>query len=158
MTKWLHGEVTATCPTCGVDCAPWRRPVNLDWRDDTEREAGHQAVALMAHRYEAHRVEVHVGDLVRYWSPWRGLILGSEVYEVATIRENDHHEYARSMGPDVEPMLGLSYSLVNPARRDDRCFPFVGDPDRPITFELVAEAPPVELDLLDLLGWEPVDA
>ena len=59
------------------------------------------------------------------------------------------------MGADVEPSIGTSYTLVNPSRRDDRCFPFAGDPDRPITFELVTEAPLAELDLLDLLQWEP---
>lgn len=153
MTHWIEGDVLASCSDCGVDCAPWRRPVALDWRDDAERESGHLAVALQAHRYEAHRVNPAVGDLVRYWSPWRGHILGSEVYQVASIHEeDDYHEYARSMGADVEPLIGTSYTLVNPSRRDDRCFPFVGDPDRPITFELVAEAPPVEADLLDLLG------
>ena len=156
MTKWLDGDVVADCPTCGASCAPWRPAfLDLDWRDDGECEAGYRAVALMAHRYDLHRIEPAVGDLVRYWSPWRGRILGSEVYKVAAVHEVDHHDYARSMGSDVEPMLGLSYHLVDPARPTDNaraCWPFVGDPSRPITFEIVAEAPPVELDLLDLLG------
>jgi hypothetical protein len=156
MTKWLDGDVLAECPTCGVDCAPWRRPIDLDWRDDVERESGHLALALIAHRYEAHRVEPAIGDLVRYWHPWRGRILGSEVYQVAAVHEHDLAKFAREMrGDDLAPILGLSYTLVDPARPRDysrACWPFVGDPDRPITFEIVAEAPPAELDLLDLLG------
>lgn len=144
------------CPACGVDCTPWRGGAGIcDPRDAGELEAGFRAIALQAHRFDAHRVDVTVGDLVRYWSPWRGLILGSEVYRVDGIWENeDHHDYARSMGADVEPLIGTSYTLVNPARRGDRCFPFVGDPTRPITFELVTSAPPVEVDLLELLGWD----
>lgn len=156
MTSWLDELPVAICPTCGQDCAAWRPGfIDLDWRDDDECEAGYLAMALIAHRFEAHRVDVSVGDLVRYWSPWRGRILGSEVYKVESMREDyDVHEFARSMrgGEDLPPLVGTSYTLVNPARRDDRCFPFVGDPARPITFEVVTEAPPVELDLLDLVS------
>lgn len=161
MPIWIEETPSASCPTCGVDTALWRPSVvNLTWCDDAEREAGYLAVALMAHRYAAHRVDAQVGDLVRYWSAWRGLILGSEVYEVVDIREHDAHDFARRMGyADLAPMLGLTYSLRDPARPNDdsrRCWPFVGDPDRPIVFEVVHEAPPAELDLLDLLEW--VDA
>lgn len=161
MTKWIDEEPVEVCPACGVDCAPWRGddPGIGDPRDDAELESAWRAVALQAHRYEVHRVEVTLGDLVRYWAPWRGRILGSEVYRIDGIWANqDHHEFARSMGADVEPMIGTSYTLTNPARRDDRCFPFVGDPRRPITFELVESAPVVEVDLMDLLGWDSVDA
>lgn len=159
MTKWLDETPVAVCPSCGVDCTPWRPSfVDLDWRDDDECEAGYLAIALMAHRFDAHPVNVQLGDLVRYWTPWRGRILGSEVYRVDGIRaDHDMHKYARAMrgGDDLAPLIGTSYSLVNPRRADDRCFPFVGEPDRPIVFEIVTEAPPVEVDLIDLLDWHP---
>lgn len=156
MTSWLTETPTATCPTCGVDCTPWRdEDPGFGPRDADEREAGILALALMTHKYAAHPVTVAVGDLVRYWSPWRGLILGSDVYRVDGIWErHDRHEYARHSGADIEPLIGTSYTLINPNRRDDRCFPFVGDPARPIVFDLVTEAPPAEVDLMDLLGWE----
>lgn len=160
MTKWLDEVPVATCPTCGADCAPWRpQSIDLDWWDDDEREAGYLAHALIAHRYDVHRVEVAVGDLVRYWAPWRGRILGSEVYTVAGMRDADAHDFARRMGADAAPLLGMSYYLTDPHRPNDHgraCWPFVGDPERPIVFEVVSAAPPVEVDLLDLLGW--VDA
>lgn len=156
MTKWIEEPVVPTCPTCGADTTRWRATfIDLDWRDDAECEDGYLAHALIAHRYAEHPVTVAVGDLVRYWSPWRGLVLGSEVYRVDSIRPDaDFHDFARSMGAEVEPLIGTNYTLTNPGRRDDHCFPFVGDPARPIVFELVAEAPPVEVDLMDLLGWE----
>lgn len=156
MTHWLHETPAAVCPTCGEDCAPWRPAgLALDWRDDDECEAGYRAVALMGHRYEYHRVEVAVGDVVRYWCPWRGVILGSEVYRVEDIRPCDLHEYARGMGNrDLPPLLGTRYYLVNPTRPKSRCWPSAGEPARPIVFELLEAAHPAEMDLLDLLGWD----
>lgn len=145
------------CVDCGARLEPWSGPMDLDWRDDGERTRGGNALAIQAHRHDAHRVEPAVGDLVTYAMPWRGYVLVSEVYRVESIRPNvDHHDFARRMrGDDLAPLFGTSYTLVNPRRADDRCFPFFGDSDHPLTFELVTAAPPVETDLLDLLEWEP---
>ncbi|PCE13995.1 hypothetical protein AUC47_04930 [Microbacterium sp. SZ1] len=106
-------------------------------------------------------IEPAVGDLVRYKMPWRSQVITSEtIYEVrAVTTDYDMHEYARSLGADLPPLIVTKYALVDAARPNDnsqRCWPIAGQPDMPIRFELVAEAPPVEVDLLgllDLLGW-----
>ncbi|KZE91186.1 hypothetical protein [Microbacterium sp. TNHR37B] len=151
-----YTPLAPVCIDCGETVDVAGVEYSLDWRDDDERRRGHNAIAIQGHRRSAHPVEPVVGDLVTYSAPWRGHILESEVYRVEAISEHDHHAFARGMrGDDLAPLWGWSYCLVNPHRRDDRCFPFVGDPLRPITFRIVSAAPPVEVDLLDLLGWSP---
>lgn len=158
MTGWQgFSPLAPVCVDCGEMLDEWMGPLDLDWRDDDERHRGACALAIQTHRHEAHRVEPALGDLVRYAMPWRGHVLVSEVYTVESIwPDRDHHEFARRMGnADLPPLLGTSYTLRNPRRSDDRCFPFFGDPNRPLTFEIVELAPPVEADLLDLLEWGP---
>lgn len=158
MTAWEgFTPLAAVCPDCGAVLAQWQGPLGFsDSRDEREVLHAGNALSIQSHRHDAHRVEPSVGDLVTYAMPWRGHILSSEVYRVDAIHpRDDFHAFARKMrGDDLEPLIGTSYTLVNPRRSDDRCFPFVGDPDHPITFEVRTSAPLVEQDLLELLGWD----
>ncbi|MGX1932063.1 hypothetical protein [Microbacterium resistens] len=148
------------CPDCGADLHPLAEqvaPQPLDWRDERERELGHNALVVQTHRHEAHPVVPKVGDVVAYFAPWRGMILGNGPLVVRVVREHDIHDYARSMGhTDLPVLMCTKYSLENPSRSGDYWLPSTGDPARPITFEILDEyiAPPVETTLFDLLGGE----
>lgn len=106
-------------------------------------------------------IEPAVGDLVRYTMPWNSQVITSDVvYEVRGVTPDyDLHEHARSLGAELDPLLVTKYALVDASRPNDnsqRCWPIAGQPGCPLRFELVAVAPPVEVDLLqllDLLGW-----
>lgn len=104
-------------------------------------------------------IEPAIGDLVRYTVPWNSQVITTErVYEVRGITHNhDMHEYARSLGrAELEPLIVTKYFLVDAARPNDAsqyCWPVAGEPDCPLRFEVVTLAPPVESDLLDILGW-----
>lgn len=159
MSGWQgFSPLAPLCPDCGAQLDPWTGDLGIgDPRDNHEAARAGHALAIQTHRHHAHRIEPAIGDLVTYATPWRGHVLVSDTYRVDAIRpDQDFHDYARSMGnPDLPPLIGTSYTLVNPHRSDDRCFPFIGDPTHPLTFELVTAAPPVEHDLLDLLGeWD----
>lgn len=152
------------CPDCGADLTTLANQTErepLDWRDERERELGHNALVVQTHRYEAHPVVPKAGDVVAYFAPWRGMILGNGPLVVRGIREHDMHDYARSMGnTDLPVLMCVKYSLVNPTRSGDYWLPSTGDPRRPITFEIFTEyvAPPVEATLFDLLGGEWAEA
>lgn len=144
------------CPDCGTRLSVVE-PVELDWTDDRERILGENAVAVQRHRAAAHPVTPNVGDVVVYFAPWRGMILGTGPLVVRGIQDHDLNEFPRSMGQKhLVVQIGTSYQLVNPARESDYYLPSTGDIRRPITFELVEAyvAPPAEMTLLDLLGAE----
>lgn len=158
MTGWTGFTVLEpVCHFCGARLPEWTGPLGFgDARDTREEQHARNALALQTHRLAEHPVQPAVDDLVQYAMPWRGHVLISETYRVTSIRTGiDHHDFARSMSADVEPLIGTSYTLTNPRRADDRCFPFAGDPHHPLTFEIVTAAPPVQTDLLDLLEWDP---
>lgn len=152
------------CPDCGADLAELADQVErepLDWRDDRERELGHNALVVQTHRHEAHPVTPNVGDVVAYFAPWRGMILGNGPLRVESVREKDDpNAYAWSLGADLPVLPGTSYRLVNPSRTSDYYMPSTGCPDRPITFEILTEyvPPMVETSLFDLLGGEWAEA
>jgi hypothetical protein len=131
------------CPDCGADVSALVRTVELDWRDEREERLGVNADAVQQHRATVHLVRPKVGDIVVYYSAWRGLIIGNGPLRVEGIWPAD-------------PPLGALYRLVNPTRVSDYYMPSTGDVERPITFELITEyvAPPVEASLFDLLGDE----
>lgn len=148
------------CPDCGADLSDLAGRVEreaLDWRDDRERDLGHNALVVQTHRHAAHPVTPKVGDVVAYHAPWRGMILGNGPLVVRNIYEHDMNDYARRMGHSDLPVLTcVRYSLENPKRSGDYWLPSTGDPRRPITFEVLTEyvAPAVEPTLFDLLGGE----
>lgn len=146
------------CPDCGVDVAELARPVDLDWRDEREARLGANAHAVQTHRASVHQVIPKVGDVVVYFTPWRGLIIGNGPLRVEGVWDRDLHDFARSIGADLEVMPGTKYRLVNPSRSTDYYLPSTGDLGRPVTFEILSEyvAPVVETSLFDLLGdeWE----
>lgn len=160
MNDYQMTVLTPVCPDCGEDLSDLALHVErqpLDWRDDRERELGHNALVVQTHRHTDHPVIPKVGDVVAYFAPWRGLILGSGPLIVHSIHEHDMHEYARSMGHAELPVLMcVKYALENPTRSGDYWMPSTGEPDRPVTFEILTDyvAPPVETTLLDLLGDE----
>lgn len=142
------------CPDCGAEVTAVEH--DLDWHDDHERTLGANALAVQQHRATAHPVAPKVGDVVVYFAPWRGMILGVGPLVVRGVEEHDMYDFARSMGADLPVLMGVKYHLVNPVRSSDYYLPSTGDPDRPVTFEIITEysAPVVEMDLLDLLGAE----
>ena len=144
------------CPDCGMRLTVIE-PVDLDWRDERERVLGENAFAVQRHRAAAHPVVPAEGDVVFYFYPWRGMILGHGPLVVRGIVEHDLNDFARSMGrTDLPEHLAVKYHLVNPQRASDYYLPSTGDIRNPITFE-VLEAyvpPPVEASLFDLLGDE----
>lgn len=159
MTNWVTTYVDSTvCPKCGTDfTALFPAPALRHWIDAATRDADNRAFAYTAHMHEAHPVFPEVGDLVTYTDAWNGRLLTSEVYKVASIDKNyDVTEFARSMGAKVEPRDATRYGLSGLTRRDQGCTPFTGEPDRPVIFTIVKDAPPVEGDLFDLLDgcWD----
>lgn len=145
------------CPECQLLVSALIRPVDLDWRDDRERILGENAQAVQLHRASAHGVAPKVGDVVVYFEPWRGMILGTGPLVVRGIHEHDLNQYAREMGQsDLAVEIGTKYHLVNPVRESDYYLPSTGDIRRPITFQILDEyvALPVEHTLFDLLGDE----
>lgn len=160
MSGWKGFTVIApTCHLCGAQLELGDTGIS-DPRDEREAEHARNALAFQTHRAATHDVDPQVGDLVEYAAPWRGIVAVSDVYRVVSIRLNsDFHAFARSMrGDDLAPLLGTSYTLVNPHKRDDLCFPFRGDPSRPLTFEIVTAAPPVQVDLFANLDWDEAAA
>lgn len=145
MAGWQgFSPLEPVCPECGARLAEWGDPLPLDWRDDAERRRGANAHAIQAHRHFEHRVIPHVGDVIRYAEPWRGYVLVSDPWRVDAIL------------PDYEGRGVDRLCLTNPRKSDDRCWPDVGDPRRPITIEIVTPAPTPAPTLLDLLAdWTP---
>lgn len=160
MNDYQMTVLQPVCPDCGDDLHALADQIereSLDWRDDRERELGHNALVVQTHRHAAHAVMPQVGDVVAYFAPWRGMILGNGPLIVRDVHEHDIHAYARGMGRSELPVLMcVKYSLENPKRSGDYSMPSTGDPGRPVTFEVITEyvTPPVETSLFDLLGDE----
>ncbi|CAH0263093.1 hypothetical protein SRABI98_03559 [Microbacterium sp. Bi98] len=160
MNEYAATVLRPVCPECGMDVSALLRSIDLDWRDERERITGENARAVQEHRASAHVVAPALGDLVAYFQPWRGMLIGSGPLLVRGIREYDINEYARSMGQThLEVELGVKYWLADPSRPGSQgqwSWPSTGDIRSPITFEILAEyvAPIKAATLLDLLGDE----
>lgn len=156
MNDYQMTVLRPVCPDCGADVSELSRELVGDWRNGREAVLASNADAVQQHRVAAHPVTPKLGDMVVYFTAWRGLIIGNGPLRVDGIREHDLHEYARSMGRDLDVVPGTRYHLVNPARSNDYYLPSTGDPDRPVSFEILTEyvEPRVETSLFDLLGDE----
>lgn len=158
--SWLgFTPLEPVCPDCGARLPEWAGPLDLDWRDDDERRRGAAALAIQTHRHAEHRVDPHLGDVIRYAQPWRGHILTSDLYRVADILPDyDLNAWPRGWGypPERPPLLVTRLILVDVRRVSERCYPSIGDPRHPITITIERAAPPTPPTLLDLLDdWSP---
>lgn len=152
---WLgFTPLEPVCPDCGARLPEWAGPLELDWRDDDERRRGAAALAIQTHRHAEHRVDPHLGDIIRYSQPWRGHVLTSELYRVDAIYPDyDLHAWSRHHAgwADGPPLLVTRLVLVDVRRVTERCYPNIGDPRSPLTIAIERAAPPVQPTLLDLL-------
>lgn len=141
LTEYATTVLEPVCPDCGRRLRVLDAPEPSDWRDDRERILGANAYTVQVHRVIQHHVAPAVGDLVVYYSPWRGMILGTGPLVVRSVRADENRTL---------------YRLTNPGRESDYYMPSTGYADRPISFEVITEyvPPVVEATLLDLLGGE----
>lgn len=160
MNEYATTVLQPFCPDCGMHVATLLRPVDLDWRDDRERILGENACAVQEHRVSAHPVTPQLGDVVAYFAPWRGMIIGSGPLVVRGITEYDMNAYARDLGGSMlDVQIGTKYWLADASRPNNQgswTWPTTGDIRYPVTFEIIAGyvPAPAEHTLFDLLGDE----